>query len=63
MEFSDFSPATRAYYFGDASVNRSFGAQMRNAVTGLPRGTPVRFTSRDFPSYDVTPPIAPPFTP
>lgn len=53
-------PETGAYYFGNASVNQSFGSQVGNALRGVPVGTPVQVRFHRFPSYQLVPPLAPP---
>jgi RHS repeat-associated protein len=49
------------YYFGDASVNSSFGTQLGNGVNslGLQLGDEFRVEFVGFPSYEDVPPIAP----
>ena len=50
------------YYFGDTSVNSSFGAQLGLGVNrlGLQLGDEFRVEFVGFPSYEDVPPIAPP---
>jgi len=57
--------AGTTYYFGNGSVNSSFGSQLGNGVNGaqVPAGGQFRVRFQGFPSYDVAPPIAPPASP
>lgn len=53
--------AGTTYYFGDASVNSSFGAQFGNQLNalGVPAGGEFRVRFIGFPDYQLAPPMAP----
>jgi RHS repeat-associated protein len=55
----------RTYYFGNSSVNLSFGGQLGSEFQRLNLTVGDNFTVRflDFPSYQVAPPTAPPASP
>ncbi|MHC3469375.1 SpvB/TcaC N-terminal domain-containing protein [Streptomyces sp. 7R007] len=58
-------PVGTTYYFGDRSVNASFGAQLGNELNrlGVRPGDPFTVTFQGFPDYTTVRPIAPPASP
>jgi hypothetical protein len=59
--FQDGGQGT-TYYFGNSSVNKSFGARLGRGLNraGVRIGDEFRLRFEGFPSFDVVPPMAPP---